>query len=490
MPSLVPSHYNIFVPLRHGRKLAYNSLTGASAVWEESDSKIFEQISATERVESDDELIKQLLYGGFIIRDDMDELEILRREYEEYRFDPTGMVLTVAPTLMCNFGCDYCFQGSCKPVGKMDQHVQDALIALVDRAAPGIRRLHVAWYGGEPLLAREVIESLSQRMISLCTKRSITYDAMIVTNGHQLNTDVARSLHRNRVGTAQITLDGAAEYHDKRRALLGGQGTFQRIVTNLRRIVEEVPLRITIRINIDSRNSEKIPELLDNLSELGFSRRKNFGVYFAPVEAISESCHDVASVCMSKSQYGQLEADLTRYAYELGLTSLPYPSRFRGVCGAVRPKGFVVAPNGDLHKCWDTIHLSERRVGTLFDLDSLRDDERVLEWLRWTPFANDTCVNCKILPNCAGSCAHKFINPDQTLGEAGSLPCPSWKYNIKERLILRAEQSGMISADDYDPSQIRTDPAEICSVPYPDELTPTEPSEPIRRLLPLTVLRG
>jgi uncharacterized protein len=108
--------------------------------------------------------------------------------------------------------------------------------------------------------------------------------------------------------------------------------------------------------------------------------------------------------------------------------------------------------------------MPQRKVGTIFDVAALRTDERVLQWLRWTPFENGVCTQCKILPNCAGACAHKFINPGETLGEAASLPCPSWKYNIKERLVLRAERSGAIAASDIDPDQVRTSSAEICSV--------------------------
>ena len=107
--------------------------------------------------------------------------------------------------------------------------------------------------------------------------------------------------------------------------------------------------------------------------------------------------------------------------------------------------------------------MPDRKVGTVFDLDALRTDERVLTWLRWSPFENTTCRDCKLLPACAGSCAHKFLNPEQTSGEAASLPCPSWKYNINERLIYTAQKSGALSNDDYLPEEISTDPSSLCA---------------------------
>jgi uncharacterized protein len=190
-------------------------------------------------------------------------------------------------------------------------------------------------------------------------------------------------------------------------------------------------------------------------------------VYFAPVEAITEGCHSVAGDCLSKHAYAEIEVQLTRRAYELGLTALPYPRRFPGICGAVRPNAFVVLPNGDLHKCWDTVSTPAHRVGTIFRSDIVAASAEAQRWTRWTPFDNDTCVNCKLLPNCAGSCAHKILNAEQVRGDA-ALPCPSWKFNINERLVFRAERSGAITADDYAPSEIQTDPLKICSAHAPD----------------------
>lgn len=470
MVNFVSSRFNILVPLRGGRTLAYNGSSAATAIWDIDESEIYDRIDRGEDVDLMHKTVAELVQGGFVVPQDIDELELLRQQYEAFRNDPSQMVLTIAPTLACNFGCDYCFQGQNKPSGIMPQQVQDAILAMVRRASRSIKRLHIAWYGGEPLLATGVIESLSDRMISLCDCSSIAYDAMIVTNGYKLTSHVAESLCARHVKAAQVTIDGAGAYHNQRRSLLGGQPTFVRICENLKTVLNETPLRLSVRINIDARNSRSVRGLLDHFLSLGLARRKTFSVYFAPVEAITEGCHCVADVCMSKSEYGSLEADLTRYAYDLGLATLPYPPRFRGVCGAVRPKGMVVVPNGDLHKCWDTVHMPDRKVGSVFDLDAVKNSERAHQWMQWSPFESKICSSCKILPNCAGSCAHKFINPDQTRGEAASLPCPSWKYNIMERLILMAERSGAIKALDYDPEQIRTDPRKLCAAPEAKDL--------------------
>ena len=476
---LVPSRFNLLVPLRRGRILAHNSMSGAVAVWEREDVSEFQRAAEglpTRNASS----AAALAYGGYLVPSAVDEIGLLRSQYERHRFDPTSMVLTIAPTLACNFGCDYCFQGSDKPSEWMSIEVQDAVVEMVKRALPRITRLHVAWYGGEPLLALPVIESLSDRLIALLQASATDFDAMIVTNGYRLDATAARSLHSRRVTTAQITIDGAETDHDQRRTLLGGQPTFRRILDNIRAFLGRVPLRVTVRVNVDQRNAASLRDLIAQLANLGLGNRSDFSMYFAPVEAITEGCHSVSDLCMSKRDYGALEAELSRSAFEAGLSSLPYPRRFRGICGAVKPNGFVIAPNGDVHKCWDTVSLPGRRVGTVFNPESLGAGSA--KWLDWTPFENPICVECKILPTCAGSCAHKFVNPDQTVGEAAALPCPSWRYNAHEKLLHLAEQKQAINRNDYDLLQARTDPLAICAAPV-------RHGEPSKGFVPLDALR-
>lgn len=456
------SRYNISVPLKEGRRLVFNSMTMAMAVWDQADVVAYDALIAGEEIEYAH--FVDLMKGGFIVAEEIDEVAGLKAIYDRHRFDESNLMLTIAPTMACNFGCDYCFQGADKPHATMSQEVQDAIIALVERAAPnGVKSVGVTWYGGEPLLRLNIIEALSDRMIEVCNRTGMKYHASVVTNGYKLTEEAARSLHKRGVTWIQITLDGTPEYHDTRRYLLGGKGSFEKIIDNLRAIVDVVPIAYTIRVNIDSRNFNDIHTLIDYLAEQGLARRRNLNMYFAPVEATTEGCHEVKDVTMTKNSYGQLETELFEHGMRVGLTGAPQAPRFHGTCGAVRPSALVILPTGDLHKCWDTVSWPERRVGSIFKLEELKENALNIKWLAWTPFENHTCKNCKLLPNCSGACAYKFIHSDVTRGEAAVLPCPSWKYNIKERLVQRAVARGTLKREDYDSVEIRTIPSELCA---------------------------
>jgi len=456
----ISSQYNILIPLKSNRMLAYNSLKGNLALWDEEDTFKYQNIIKEESIDESDEIVKQLLLGGYIVKEDYDELFALEKEYRMHRYDRSAMTLTIAPTMACNFGCDYCFQGKDKPNEEMSQEIQDAIIALIEKSASKIKRLHVAWYGGEPLIKLSIIETLSKRIIKICDSNKIKYDAMIVTNGYLLDLNAAKLLLAAKVNLIQITLDGAKDYHDTRRTLLSGAPTFDRIVNNIKEFIDIVPISIVIRVNIDYRNNTGIEELIENLNTQGLSKKNNLKIYFAPIEAVTSGCHNIVESSMTKSEYGLLEAELYNKAFNYGLVNLPYPPRFKGTCAAIRPRGFVIIPNGDIHKCWDTVSISERRIGTVYETDYL-EQSNLQNWLNWSPFESDECVSCKILPVCAGACAYKFIHSTDTLGEAATSPCISWKFNINEQLILRAVKLGIISCEDYDIANIKTNPLEM-----------------------------
>jgi uncharacterized protein len=445
------SKYNVTIPLRDNRALVFNTMSFSFALWKEEDIALYERVGR-EEMDLDAEELKPFVYGGYVVADTADELSILEMRYRGARNTVNNMTLTIAPTLGCNFGCDYCFQGTDKPFDTMSEEVQDAIVETVRRLGQTkLKNFGVAWYGGEPLLARKLIYDLSDRLMAVCKETNTNYNGFMVTNGWFLTREVAEKLRDRGVTMIQVTLDGPADYHDKSRALLSGRPTYERIVSNLKEVAVHVPeITLSIRVNVDSRNADRVFGMLDQLHEYGLSGRQNFRMYFAPVEGITEGCHNISDVSMTKGDYGKLEAELYRRAYDRKLVELPFPPKFFGLCTATHPNSIVVVPSGDLHKCWDTVSWSNMRVGTIFKHEELEIDERYEPWMDWTPFDDDSCRSCKILPNCAGACSYKFVHNDKLRGEAAALPCPSWKYNINERLFLRAEKLGIVDADAWD----------------------------------------
>jgi uncharacterized protein len=67
-----------------------------------------------------------------------------------------------------------------------------------------------------------------------------------------------------RLSFIQITLDGPQDVHDKRRPLKSGQGTFEKILTNIEENIDIMP-NVSLRINVDKENVSRVNEILDEL---------------------------------------------------------------------------------------------------------------------------------------------------------------------------------------------------------------------------------
>lgn len=446
-----PSRYTVLVPIKDEKYLAYNTVSQSFSVWDSDEFAVWNNLVTSASLEFSNEF-RPFVQGGYVVNALTDEVQSVRNAYEKTRFDDHHMMFTIAPTLACNFACHYCFQGLDKPVTRMPPKVREATLEHIKGKMLGKRSFHVTWYGGEPLMDRQTIFDISEDLIDYCKNKGVKYSAYMISNGYHLTRDVAIKLKKDAlISGVQVTIDGDELSHDSRRHLTSGRGTFRRIIDNIKAIAKERILSISIRINIDGENEKQANDLLDVLHEEGLGLKNGIAVYFAPVENVAEASGGCDN-CFSKTDYAELEIKLQRRAFELGLTGLPKAPKYMGLCQAVRPNSYVVVPNGDLHKCWDTVMDSTKRVGSVFK-KSFRKTDAGLEklWSDWSPFDNEVCKGCKLLPTCSGACAFKFVHTDYASGEAGKLPCPSLKFNLAEQLFTRAVNGGFVSEDSWDP---------------------------------------
>ena len=68
---------------------------------------------------------------------------------------PRLQELIILPTEKCNFRCTYCYEDFL--IGKMPPAIERGVKALIDRRSDSLDRLEISWFGGEPLLAADVV---------------------------------------------------------------------------------------------------------------------------------------------------------------------------------------------------------------------------------------------------------------------------------------------------------------------------------------------
>ena len=268
------SKFNHIKPWGDTHYIAYNARSGALGLMDEQNyqtcQSVFEKIQNGNKAEFNPEeahLVKQLEYGRFIHYDYYDEVEELKFQHHLARFDQTSLGLSIAPTLACNMDCGYCYEGNKK--GRMQPEIVEAVLDYIETRAPALRSLDINWYGGEPLLAMDIIEDLTESMLDLAQEFNFNFNATMITNGYLLTEENCDRLAEDfKIRNVQITLDGFSEIHNRKRPLKNGRESFDTILKNALYASEK--MQVNIRVNIDkSFTVETIQKLLDELKNKG-----------------------------------------------------------------------------------------------------------------------------------------------------------------------------------------------------------------------------
>ncbi len=376
-----------------------------------------------------------LIKGKFLIPKSLDELELLRTKHWTNRFADNGLTLIIAPTLRCNFACEYCYVDL--NANKMSLADRVKLGKFFEKKLIPDKPASIVWTGGDPSLAMDVVEDLSLRFHEACARKGSPYKASLITNGYLLHDEMREHLRKSQVASLQISLDGSQEFHDASRYLPNGKPTYETILRNVADTCDE--FRVFLRINVDAANQSKVPDLLDDLDARGLTSRVY--IYFAHVDNVNENSSGYSSNCLSSRDYAQTETVLLRLAMERGfriggrvLTKPIYT-----FCGANSLNYYVVDSKTNLLKCYHDYGTADKngigRIGA-DGTEIVTNPYNLMKWMGWDPFTIDECRDCKVLPQCMGGCSHKIMNSGMNI-EKG---CLKLRFSMKEIVDILGEK--------------------------------------------------
>ncbi|MCY1059463.1 radical SAM protein [Nannocystis sp. SCPEA4] len=285
--------------------------------------------------------------------------------------------LILLPTEQCNFRCTYCYEDFA--IGRMTPEVVSGVKNLIDRRADGLSHLQLSWFGGEPTLARSIIEDISSHVLRTQERcKGLRYQSDMTTNGYLLDGPAAEHLARLGVRRYQVSLDGPGEYHDRTRLRADGKGTFNRIWSNLLSIrASPADVHVMLRIHM---TPENIPVMADFLRIVRDTLLVDprFTVFLKRVVRLGGANDSAMEV---------LESDDPRIAALVSLVAeggteerLYEPEE---VCYAARANSLLVRADGRLGKC--TVALSDpaNTIGQLLPDGRIRiDNAQLRPWLQ------------------------------------------------------------------------------------------------------------
>jgi uncharacterized protein len=313
--------------------------------------------------------------------------------------------------------CPYCFEFDKHNAVLSDKLIEDLeafLESVVNNSShisnwPG---MDITWYGGEPLIAQNVINKLSPKLIRFAEQHHMKYSSGIITNGILLTDEAWSLLQKNQVKWAQITIDGNKEIHDKYRPLKNiNEKNYERILENIAKMPQG--MSVTIRVNTDKKVVANFEKFLDDLNAYGiwpqrYKEIKIVNAWLRTYEQASESNTEnriplqewmlYRNILREKKlDYFNQWADQNnikrgRLAFQVEKAS------FEDCWAVISPFSFVVDAEGYTYKCWEVVHDKKFAVQ---HISEKYDREKYNKHLNYNRF--DSCKesrHCKYLPVC------------------------------------------------------------------------------------------
>lgn len=326
--------------------------------------------------------------------------------------------LIILPTERCNFRCTYCYEDFL--IGKMKEPVQASIERFLDRRIPELSELSLHWFGGEPLLAKEVVLRLSAHASRLCREHGVSLSGGLTTNAYLLTPELFDELLTYGQRFFQITFDGWQEGHDAVRKMANGRGSFDQIWQNVCATKQNInDFKIQIRVHVRRDNYENLDLLLDNLAQ-EFGRDSRYALDFEHLRNLGGPGGKSVGRPLSLSELREVETQL-RSRYETAVSSLypqaPQPvessqvlgtaigevrsSQLPGaspyICYAAKPNSLLIRADGRIGKCTVALDDDRNTIGQI-DADGTVaiDNEKLRPWLRGLADLNTETLGCPL----------------------------------------------------------------------------------------------
>lgn len=374
------------------------------------------------------------LAGRTLFAEDPD-LEIVRRD-QVVDWRPKALCLNIAHD--CNLACKYCFAGvgrfggrPCLMSAGMARRSLDSLIE-----ASGSRRyLDVDFFGGEPLLAFDVVKDtvLYARQKEKDTGKSFRFT--LTTNCVLLSDEIISFLNDQNVSLI-LSLDGRPEVHDTMRTFRDKSPSHARVIERALAAVRSKPDRDYFVRGTFTRNNLDFHEDVKYLYGAGFRRislepavgQGDWAIRSSDISALRESYSKLAwfwADCMAKGDGFEF------YHFNLGME--------RGLCRERRTTGcgagyeyMAVTPQGELYPCHQLVGNTEYLLGNVFSGVQQRD----LQWsfVQARVPNKDLCRVCWARYLCGGGCHARAIDTKGTAGSPDPLGCLLMKTRLEYAL--------------------------------------------------------
>lgn len=361
----------------------------------------------------------KLYEDKFIIEDDFDEMKAIQRRHWRTVNSTDALHITVISTLKCNSDCTYCYQRNLDFArAEMTDEDFDGLYTFLLEVPQ--RDIHINWYGGEPLLARD-------KILKFCARadrdKRHTYSYSISTNASVYDDRFFRKMEHYGLTNATVSMVGTGEIHNALRP--SKEYDSDRVIRNIISMLRHT--NVVVNLNLCRKNIENIREIFEELS--GY-RHSSLSFTFSRITSYEH--RPCAELELDIDTYMKHVIELANWAldHQFRVSDMSCFQNFGVYCGAYAKNNYVVGPGLYLYQC-DRSYDPNDAFAKIAD-GTLRYRENGIgcgnAGLCLDPYKVDACRTCRLLPYCNGGCDY--------LRKIGKCACPPEKDYLEEFLKL------------------------------------------------------
>ncbi|MBN2799736.1 MAG: radical SAM protein [Deltaproteobacteria bacterium] len=334
----------------------------------------------------------------------------------------------------CNLRCTYCYNGE-KFARAMPWEVAERGVALaLDEPGPA----RVSFFGGEPLMERELMRRVIDAGKALAASRKRALGFLVVTNATLLDEPTLDWLLDEGVHIG-LSLDGSQRAHDAARVFAGGGGSWAVASENARRVFARAPGTKVIAV-IHPGNvrwlAESFVALLD-LGAINLSMNVDYEAEWddAAREALVESLAALGDAYVAAYRAGR--------RFTLNLIDSKVITHLKGGYADSDRCDFgteevAISPTGRFYPCDRLVGEDDREDLVIGDVWRGFDVERRAALITEKHTLSPECEGCALRARCMNWCGCINYGMTGSVGEVDGLLC--WLEQVTIEAADRAAE--------------------------------------------------
>lgn len=414
-----------------------------------------------EGLEEKEVVLKKLegKYPAEAISEAYDEIEELVKEdmlyskdqYEDIAhnsMDDADYIKAVCLNIIhdCNLRCKYCFADEGEyhgHKGRMSLDVAKKAIDYVIKKSGPRRNIEIDLFGGEPLMALDVIKPL----IAYAREEEKKYNKNIrftmTTNGTLLNEETMKFLDKE-MGNIILSIDGRKCVNDSVRVRADESGCYDNILPKIKEMVKnrDKSKQYYVRGTFTRNNTDFYEDVM-HLANEGFDEISIEPVVLEDSHELSLREEDLETIFKS---YDDLYNEMRRrkeendeefkfYHFNIDLQGGPCVYKRISGCGAGY-EYIAITPEGDIYPCHQFVGKEEFKLGDIYDIDKF-DMKMSKEFKKAHIYNKPKCRECWAKFYCSGGCQANNFNFNGDMKIPYDLGCKMQKKRIECAIALK-----------------------------------------------------